>query len=57
MEARVTKSFWGVPEGDIYPRRHGVGETVTGRMADVALDQRWAEPVIDVKGKRRGGNA
>lgn len=56
MEARVTKSFWGVPEGDIYPRRYDVGETVTGRMADVALDQRWAAPVIDVKGKRRGGD-
>lgn len=43
MEARVTKAFPGVPEGEVYPRQHEVGETVTGRMAEVALAEGWAE--------------
>ncbi|MCV9907058.1 hypothetical protein OIV19_05410 [Brucella sp. HL-2] len=56
MEARVTKNFKGVPEGDVYPREYEVGEKVTGRMAEVALSEKWAEPVVDLKGKRRGGD-
>lgn len=56
MEARVVKNFKGVPEGDVYPREYGVGETVTGRLAEVALSEKWAEPLADLKGKRRGGD-
>lgn len=56
MEARVTKGFKGVPEGNVYPREYEVGETVTGRMAEVALSEKWAEPIADLKGKRRGGD-
>ncbi|PWK65864.1 hypothetical protein [Aminobacter sp. AP02] len=42
MEARVTKAFPGVPEGEIYGRQFEVGEVISGRMAEVALAEGWA---------------
>ena len=33
MEAKVTKAFQGVPDGEIYPRLIEVGETVSGDLA------------------------
>lgn len=36
MEVRVAKAFKAVPEGEVYPRQFDVGDTVTGRMAEVA---------------------
>ncbi|WP_157094166.1 hypothetical protein [Brucella pseudogrignonensis] len=56
MEARVTKLFYGLPDGDVYPREIEVGEIVTGDLAKVALAEDWAVPVLEAKGKRRGGD-
>lgn len=42
MEARVTKAFPGVPEGEIYGRQFEVGDVISGRMAEVALAEGWA---------------
>lgn len=56
MEARVTQSFNGVTDGNVYPREIEVGETIKGDLAEIALSEKWAEPVSDAKGKRRGGD-
>lgn len=42
MEARVTKAFPGVQDGEVYPRQFEVDEIVTGRMAEVAVAEGWA---------------
>jgi hypothetical protein len=43
MRAKVTKAFDGVENGALYPRTYPVGEVVTGRLAEVALREKWAE--------------
>jgi hypothetical protein len=45
MEAKVTTPFKGVRSGEVYPVEFVVGETVTGRLAEVALAEGWAEEV------------
>ncbi len=45
MQAKVTKQFDGVENGAIYPRRYAVGEVISGRLAEVAIAEKWAEPV------------
>lgn len=45
MRAKVTRAFDGVENGALYPRTYAVGEVVTGRLAEVALSQQWAEEI------------
>ncbi|WP_433762612.1 hypothetical protein [Brucella anthropi] len=51
MEVRVAKAFKAVPEGEVYPRQFDVGDTVTGRMAEVA---RMLGCVADESAKKKG---
>ncbi|MGP3710685.1 hypothetical protein ACS5UA_07440 [Brucella sp. RRSP16] len=51
MEVRVSKAFRAVSEGEVYPRQFEVGETVKGRMAEVA---RTLGCVADEPAKRKG---
>ena len=46
MKVTVIKEFQGVENGAIYPRAYVVGETVEGRLADVALAEGWGEEII-----------
>lgn len=43
MQAKVTKAFDGVEGDAVYPRTYQVGEVVTGRLAEVAMREKWAE--------------
>lgn len=56
MEARVTKAFPGVPEGEVYPRQFEVDDIVTGRMAEVAVAEGWAVEGGAKAPKRRPSN-
>ncbi|WP_192798923.1 hypothetical protein [Brucella anthropi] len=51
MEVRVAKAFKAVPEGEVYPRQFDIGDTVTGRMAEVA---RMLGCVADEPAKKKG---
>lgn len=53
MEVRVAKAFKVVPEGEVYPRQFEVGDTVTGRIAEVA---RTLGCVADEPAKKKGFN-
>lgn len=41
--ATVTQAFDGAPDGEIYPKRFNVGDTVTGDLARVAVAEGWAK--------------
>jgi hypothetical protein len=43
-KAIVTKPFLGAPDGEIHPRRFVKGDCVEGKLAEVALAEKWAEP-------------
>lgn len=43
LEARVTKQFQGVADGDVYPKLCAVGDVITGELAQAAIDAGWAE--------------
>lgn len=43
MKAKVTKSFVGAKDGDHYPIKFAVGDTVEGKLAKVAVEEGWAE--------------
>lgn len=43
MKAIVTKAFPGVPDGELHVRHFVEGDEVTGKLAQVALDNDWAE--------------
>lgn len=43
MKATVTVEFDGRPDGEADTRRIAVGETVTGDLAKVAIENGWAE--------------
>lgn len=45
MKAKVTKSFAGVPDGEIYPREIQKGEIVAGELAAIAVREGWAKKV------------
>jgi len=45
MKAIVTKAFVGRPDDEIVARNIATGEVLTGDLADVALREKWAEPV------------
>jgi hypothetical protein len=42
--ARTIVPFPGVPDGKIYGKNHVVGEIVTGDLARVAMEEKWAVP-------------
>ena len=46
MQAKVTKRFRGVEDGKIYPRWIEEGETIQGRLADIAVKAGWAKKGI-----------
>lgn len=43
MKAKVTKRFRGVEDGKIYPRWIEEGETIEGRLAEIAVKAGWAK--------------
>jgi len=43
MKAKVTKRFRGVEDGKIYPRWIEEGETIRGRLAQIAVKAGWAK--------------
>lgn len=45
MKAKVTKAFPGVRDGQIYPERFKPGDIVEGDLAEVAVEQKWAERI------------
>lgn len=49
--AVVVKPFDGVPDGEIYPVRFEKGDTVEGKLADVAIAEGWATK--DGKGAKK----
>lgn len=40
----VTKEFTGRADGETVTRTFKVGETINGRLAEVAIANKWAEP-------------
>ena len=58
MKAQVIKTFMGVPDGALHPRRFEPGDSVEGDLARVAMAEGWAEvadapPVFDREPARR----
>lgn len=45
LEGKVIVPFPGVKDGEIYPTKFIVGDTVTGDLARVAIEEKWAKPV------------
>jgi hypothetical protein len=43
LKAIVTQEFPGRPDSESLPRTIKVGETVTGDLARVAIENKWAE--------------
>jgi hypothetical protein len=43
--AKVTKQFFGVPDGEVYPRGFVDGDEVVGDLAKVAIEEGWAEKI------------
>lgn len=42
MKAKVTKEFRGAKDGEHHPTLFKVGDTVEGKLAEVAVEQKWA---------------
>lgn len=45
MKAKVLKAFSGAADGQRYPKMWQAGEIVEGDLAEVAVKEKWAEPV------------
>lgn len=45
MKAKVVKAFSGVADGQHHPKMWQSGEIVEGNLAEVAVKEKWAEPV------------
>lgn len=45
MQVKVTKAFPGRIDHEPLPRQIAVGEIITGELAEVALREKWAEPI------------
>lgn len=45
VTAKVVEAFFGVPDGEVYPRDFAPGDMVHGDLAAVALREGWAKPV------------
>ena len=43
MEAQVVEEFVGCADGESKPRTFKVGEIISGDLARVALDEKWAK--------------
>lgn len=43
MKAIVVIPFVGAPDGEIYPKEFADGDIVTGKLAEVAVAEGWAE--------------
>ncbi|WP_353641327.1 hypothetical protein [Mesorhizobium sp. WSM2239] len=53
MKAKVTKSFPGRPDREILSRIIEVGEVIEGDLAAVAVREKWATRVKDVKEEKQ----
>lgn len=51
MKAIVEKSFEGAPDGELYPRPFKKGDEVTGDLARVAVQEKWAREVKEQAAK------
>ncbi len=40
--AKVTVAFFGVPDGEVYPREFAPGDEVIGDLSAVAISEGWA---------------
>jgi hypothetical protein len=47
MEAKVTKEFPGLPDGQTQVRAIKKGETISGDLARVAVREKWATEIKD----------
>lgn len=47
MRAKVTTEFSGRPDNEALSRRIAAGEIITGDLAQVAVDNKWAKEVGD----------
>jgi len=47
MKATVVKTFPGAADGDPRPRFWTPGEVVVGSLAKVAVEQGWAEEIVE----------
>jgi len=47
MKATVVKTFPGAADGDPIPRFWTPGEVVVGSLAKVAVEQGWAEEIVE----------
>lgn len=45
MRAKVTKSFPGVKDGEVYPKIQNEGDIIEGDLARVAVAEKWAVEV------------
>lgn len=45
MKAIVTKAFDGVPDGLVHPKAFAKGDVVDGKLAEVAVREKWAKVV------------
>lgn len=53
MDVEVTKSFRAVRPGEVYPVEIPAGETVSGRLAEIALALKSGTQVPDKAAKAR----
>ena len=51
MRAKVTKSFPGVPDGEISTRTIEEGEVIEGSLAEVAVAEKWAKRIAERRPK------
>lgn len=45
VTAKVVEAFFGVPDGEVYPREFAEGDLVHGDLAAVAVKEGWAKPL------------
>lgn len=45
MKAKVVKAFSGAADGQHHPKMWQPGDVVEGNLAEVAVKEKWAEPV------------
>jgi hypothetical protein len=53
-QAKVTKQFPGVPDEETKVRDIKVGEVITGKLAQVALQEGWADEVATAESGAEG---
>ena len=50
-EALVTKAFYGVKDGEVYPSEITAGEVILGALADEAIAAGWAKPSQSIQSR------